>query len=80
VLQPQEDINVGILPYNVAVAPKGISLVANSGVTGGNDGNADTVSVIDLTARPPHVIDNVSVGDGPEGLAISPDGRLAAVA
>jgi YVTN family beta-propeller protein len=76
---PQEDINVGILPYNVAVSPRGdLALVANSGVTGGNDGNADTVSVIDLTARPPHVIDNISVGDGPEGLAISPDGRLAA--
>jgi YVTN family beta-propeller protein len=76
----QEDINVGILPYNVAIAPKGdIALVANSGITGGNDGHADTVSVIDLTARPPHVIDNVNVGDGPEGLAISPDGRLAAV-
>jgi DNA-binding beta-propeller fold protein YncE len=75
----REDINVGILPYNVAVAPKGdLALVANSGVTGGNDGNADTLSVIDLTARPPHVIDNVNVGDGPEGLAISPDGRLAA--
>ncbi len=44
----------------------------------GNDGNADTVSVVDLTARPPHVIDNVNVGDGPEGLAISPNGRLAA--
>jgi 6-phosphogluconolactonase (cycloisomerase 2 family) len=75
----QEDINVGILPYNVAIGPKGdIALVANSGVTGGNDGNADTISVIDLTARPPHVIDNVNVGDGPEGLAISPDGKLAA--
>jgi DNA-binding beta-propeller fold protein YncE len=74
----EEDINVGILPYNVAIAPKGdLALVANSGVTGGNDGNADTVSVIDLTALPPRVIDNVSVGDGPEGLAISPDGRLA---
>jgi YVTN family beta-propeller protein len=73
-----EDINVGILPYNVAIAPQGnIALVANSGATGGNDGNADTVSVIDLTARPPHVIDNINVGDGPEGLAISPDGRLA---
>jgi hypothetical protein len=74
-----KDINVGILPYNVAIGPKGdIALVANSGVTGGNDGNADTISVIDLTARPPHVIDNVNVGDGPEGLAISPDGKLAA--
>jgi DNA-binding beta-propeller fold protein YncE len=75
----REDIHVGILPYNVAIAPKGdIALVANSGVTGGNDGNADTVSVIDLTAPSPHVIDNVTVGDGPEGLAISPNGRLAA--
>jgi DNA-binding beta-propeller fold protein YncE len=75
---PQEDINVGILPYNVAVSPRGdLALVANSGVTGGNDGNADTISVIDLTARPAHVIDNISVGDGPEGLAISPDGKIA---
>ena len=75
---PTEDIHVGILPYNAVVSPKGdIALVANSGVTGGNDGNVDTVSVIDLTARPAHVIDNISVGDGPEGLAISPDGKFA---
>jgi len=76
---PQADINVGILPYNVAISPRGnLALVANSGVTGGNDGHADTVSVIDLAAHPARVIDNVSVGDGPEGLAISPDGKLAA--
>lgn len=76
---PKEDINVGISPYNVDVSPRGnIALVANSGVTGGNDGNVDTVSVIDLTAKPAHVIDVVAVGDGPEGLAISPTGRLAA--
>ena len=72
------DINVGISPYNVEISPKGnIALVANSGVTGGNDGNADTVSVIDLTAPRPHVINAVGVGDGPEGLAISPKGDLA---
>lgn len=74
------DINVGISPYNVEISPKGdIALVANSGVTGGNDGNADTVSVIDLTAPRAHVINAVGVGDGPEGLAISPTGDMAAV-
>ncbi|MFC1765347.1 beta-propeller fold lactonase family protein [Planctomycetota bacterium] len=72
------DINVGISPYNVEISPNGhIALTANSGVTGGNDGNTDTVSVIDLTAKRPHVINAVGVGDGPEGLAISPRGNLA---
>jgi DNA-binding beta-propeller fold protein YncE len=76
-----EDMNVGISPYNVDVTPSGdLALVANSGVTGGNDGNADSVSVIDLLAEPPHVVDVVGVGDGPEGLAISPTGALAVVA
>jgi DNA-binding beta-propeller fold protein YncE len=78
---PGEDINVGISPYNVDVSPSGdLALVANSGVTGGNDGHADSVSVIDLTAEPARVIDVVGVGDGPEGLAISPTGALAVVA
>lgn len=73
-----KDINVGVEPYNIAVSPKGnIALVNNIGVTGGNDGNVDTLSVIDITAQPPHVIDHVTVGDGPEGLAISPDGTIA---
>jgi DNA-binding beta-propeller fold protein YncE len=78
---PGEDINVGISPYNVDVTPSGdLALVANSGVTGGNDGHADSVSVIDLAADPPRVVDVVGVGDGPEGLAISPTGALAVVA
>jgi DNA-binding beta-propeller fold protein YncE len=78
---PGEDVNVGISPYNVDITPSGdLALVANSGVTGGNDGHADSVSVIDLTADPPRVVDVVGVGDGPEGLAISPTGALAVVA
>ena len=78
---PGEDVNVGISPYNVDITPSGdLALVANSGVTGGNDGHADSVSVIDLTADPPRVVDVVGVGDGPEGLAISPSGALAVVA
>ena len=58
---PNLDINVGISPYNVEISPNGhIALTANSGVTGGNDGNTDTVSVIDLTAQRPHVINAVA--------------------
>lgn len=60
------------------MSPRGdIALVNNAGVTGGNDGNIDPVCVIDLTAEHPHIIDWISVGDGPEGLAISPRGNLA---
>jgi DNA-binding beta-propeller fold protein YncE len=78
---PVENINVGISPYNVDVTPSGdLALVADSGITGGNDGHADSVSVIDLTVEPARVIDVVGVGDGPEGLAISPTGALAVVA
>jgi DNA-binding beta-propeller fold protein YncE len=33
--------------------------------------------VIDLEADPPHVIDKVVVGDGPDGFAISPTGKIA---
>ena len=75
---PAKDINVGIEPYNVLVSPLGdIALVNNIGATGGNDGSVDSVSVIDVTAEHPHVIDSVAVGDGPEGLAFSPDGKHA---
>jgi DNA-binding beta-propeller fold protein YncE len=70
---------VGLWPYNVDVVPDGsIALTADNGFGGGSDGNVDTVSVIDLEATPPRVIDRVVVGDAPEGLAISPTGKLAA--
>ena len=60
------------------IAPGGhIALVANNGAAGAADGNVDTVSVIDLDASPPRVIDHVVVGDAPEGFAISPKGDLA---
>ena len=75
---PLLDINVGIEPYNVKISPKGnIALVNNIGATNGNDGNVDTVSVIDLTVARPFVIDQVSVGDGPEGLTFNHDGTMA---
>jgi DNA-binding beta-propeller fold protein YncE len=72
------DMAVGLWPYNVDVTPDGkIALTADNGNSGAADGQVDTVSVIDLEAAPPRVIDKVVVGDGPEGLAISPTGKFA---
>jgi DNA-binding beta-propeller fold protein YncE len=73
-----QDIPVGLWPYNVAITPDGtLALTADNGASGASDGHVDTVSVIDLEAEPPRVIDKVVVGDGPEGLAISPTGEIA---
>jgi DNA-binding beta-propeller fold protein YncE len=75
------DLPTGLWPYNVAVAPSGqIALTADNGNSGASDGSVDTVSVVDLEANPPRIIDRVVVGDGPEGLGISPKGDLAAAA
>jgi len=74
----KRDLPTGIFPYNVAVTPDGkLALTVDNGAGGGSDGNAKTVSVIDLEADPPRVIDHVTVGDSPEGLVISPKGDLA---
>jgi DNA-binding beta-propeller fold protein YncE len=74
----KRDLPAGIFPYNIAVTPDGkIALTADTGNGGSSDGNVDTVSVIDLEANPPRIIDRVTVGDSPEGLVISPKGDLA---
>jgi DNA-binding beta-propeller fold protein YncE len=72
------DMLVGLYPYNLGITPNGkLALTANNGASGSADGNIDTVSVIDMEATPPRVVDQVVVGDGPEGLAISPTGEIA---
>jgi len=72
------DMPAGLWPYNVEISPDGrLALTADNGNAGQSDGHVDTVSVIDLEADPPRVIDRVVVGDAPEGLAISPTGAIA---
>ena len=72
------DLPTGQWPYNVVVTPNGkIALTSDNGGAGSSDGSVDTSSVIDLEANPPRIVDRVVVGDGPEGLAISPKGDLA---
>lgn len=78
---PSEDLTTGLVPFNLVVSPDGaLALVVDMGSPTASDGHADSVSVVDLLATPPRVIDRVMVEDGPEGIAISPDGRHAAVA
>ena len=75
------DLPTGQWPYNVVVTPNGkLALLNETGNGGSSDGNVDTTGVIDLESNPPRVIDKVVVGDGPEGLAMSPKGDLAVAA
>ena len=41
---------------------------------------SDKLHVIDLEADPPRIIDSLTVGRQPSGMAISPDGSMAIVA
>jgi DNA-binding beta-propeller fold protein YncE len=73
----KRDINAGLRPYGIDVSSKGdFAAVANIGV---GQGDADTVSLIDVRATPPRVVETVSVGQTPEGIKVSPDGRYVAV-
>jgi DNA-binding beta-propeller fold protein YncE len=73
------DMSVGLFPYNVAIPPGGhIGIVnVNGNPNAASDGQVDTAAIIDMEAAPPRVIDQVVIGDGPEGLAVSPTGKLA---
>jgi DNA-binding beta-propeller fold protein YncE len=73
----KRDMNAGLRPYGIDIASKGdYGVVANIGVGQGDD---DTVSLIDMTAKVPHVVNTVTVGQTPEGIKISPDGKFVAV-
>jgi DNA-binding beta-propeller fold protein YncE len=79
-LRVERELWVGLFPWNVAMAPDGRSaLVNNIGNAGQSDGSAKTVSVIDLAGPQAFVREHVSVGDAPEGVAYSPNGKFAAV-
>ena len=73
----KREISAGLRPNGIDVAARGdIAAVAN---IGRGDGDADTVSVIDMTLDPPRVVDTVTVGQTPEGIKFSPDGSVLAV-
>ena len=74
----KNDIPTGPGIYNLDITPDGRTVVAANTATDGN-GSLTTLAVIDATGANPHVVGFTTVGQGPEGLAISPDGKWVAV-
>jgi DNA-binding beta-propeller fold protein YncE len=73
----KRDISAGLRPYGLDIHPNGkLAVVANIGT---GSGDADTVSLIDIEAKPARVVQTVTVGPTPEGIALSPDGAFVAV-
>ena len=73
----KRDISAGLRPYGIDIASNGqFGAVANIGRGGGD---ADTVSLIDIKAKPPRVVSTITVGQTPEGIKVSPDGSMVAV-
>jgi DNA-binding beta-propeller fold protein YncE len=72
------EMSAGIWPTAVSYCGNtGFAVVSNYGKV---TGDLDTISLIDVAAAIPRVVDTVTVGPAPEGVACSPDGRYAAAA
>ncbi len=72
------DFGAGLRPFGVSwCGTTGLAVVSNFGI---GNGDMDTVSLIDLGASSPRVVDTVTVGPVPEGLSCAPDGKHAAAA
>ena len=81
-----EKISTGVTPYAVDVSSDGKwAVIGNTGVTGmlglvgRTVGDADVVTLVDVSKRPFRAVQQISVPSTPEGVAISPDGRWIAV-
>jgi DNA-binding beta-propeller fold protein YncE len=73
----KRDLNAGLRPYGIDISSDGkYAAVANIGRGGGD---SDTVSLIDMQAKPVRVVDTITVGQTPEGLKISPDSKWIGV-
>jgi DNA-binding beta-propeller fold protein YncE len=73
----KRDITAGSNPYVVEISSDGTLAVAAN--VGRPSGDADSVTIIDLTRQPFRAVQHVTVGPSPEGIAISPDSQWLAV-
>ena len=73
----KKTIFAGLKPYSIDIDSSGKYAVV--GNLGGGQGDADTMSLIDLSMDPPRVVDTVTVGQTPEGVSFSPNGKLVGV-
>jgi DNA-binding beta-propeller fold protein YncE len=75
----KRDMTPGVRPIVLDVAANGAFAVVGS-LAGAATGDSDSISLIDLTAKPPRVVDTIGVlGPTAEGLKISPDSSVVAV-
>jgi DNA-binding beta-propeller fold protein YncE len=75
----KRDMTPGVRPIVLDIAPSGAFAVVGS-LAGGPTGDVDSISLIDLTAKPPRVVDAIGVlGATAEGLKIAPDSSVVAV-
>ena len=65
-------------PYDIDITPNGKFVIVST--IGAGKNNSDAMAVIDATGPHPHTIDIMTPGTGPEGFAISPDGKWVAAA
>jgi DNA-binding beta-propeller fold protein YncE len=71
------NLRSGFKPYGADVSPDGsMAVVSNVGFV---DTDVDTIGVIDLRSNPPRAVEIVPVGETPEAVRLSPDGRWCAV-
>jgi DNA-binding beta-propeller fold protein YncE len=75
----KRDMVPGQVPIVMDIASNGAFAVVGS-LAGSQTGDHDSVSLIDLTVKPPRVVDTVGVlGSTAEGLKVSPDSSVVAV-
>jgi DNA-binding beta-propeller fold protein YncE len=73
----KRDLFSALRPYQIDTAGNGdVAVVGNVGM---GSGDADSMSLIDMRAKPIRVATTISVGQTPEGLKMSPDGAFVAV-
>lgn len=73
----EREVYAGLRPYGLDISPDGAWAAVTN--LGGGQGDADTISLIDLRVRQPRVVDTVTVGQTPEGIVFSPDSRSLGV-
>lgn len=78
VLPAQREMTAGVTPFSVSYCGTGGFAVVNN--FGTANGDADTVSLVDVSGPLPRVVDTATVGPAPEDVACSPDGHYAVAA
>jgi DNA-binding beta-propeller fold protein YncE len=73
----KRDLFSALRPYQIDTTGNGdVAVVGNVGM---GAGDTDSISLIDMRAKPIRVATTISVGQTPEGLKMSPDGAYVAV-